>query len=178
MSLNSAVMSRFQSELRKEGMGDTTLDAHLGHLQAVLSCAAGNEHLRTRPQMHRPKRAKGQKFARGRALVAEEYERLLTACEAVRPHSGLAIDLSGKYPRLRIAGGSQKSGKDQLLPLVPDFARGCDGRRKVNGSAPCSAKALQCQYEHGLLRGYGRGRSRRQVSGRSTSPKRGQKRTV
>ena len=37
--------------------------------------------------------------------------------------AGLAIDLSGKHPRLRISGGSQKSGKDQLLPLVPDFAQ-------------------------------------------------------
>ena len=153
MSLTSAVMSRFQSELRKEGMGDTTIDAHLGHLQAALSWAVGNEYLRTMPHMHRPKRAKGQKFARGRALVLEEYERLLAACELVRPHdyaawqrfleglwlsglrleeaitlswdedAGLAIDLSGKHPRLRISGGSQKSGKDQVLPLVPDFAQ-------------------------------------------------------
>ena len=133
-------------------MKDTTLDAHLGHLQAALSWAVGNEYLREMPKMHRPKRVKGQKFARGRAIVREEYERMLRACESVRPHdaevwkrylkglwlsglrleeslalswdgeSSFAIDLSGKHPKFRIAADAQKSGKDQLLPMTPDFA--------------------------------------------------------
>ena len=151
-SLTSAVLSRFQSDLPKEGMKDTTIDAHLGHLQAALSWAVGNEYLREMPKMHRPKRVKGRKFARGRAIVKEEYERMLQACETTRPrdfgawrryHEGLwlsglrleeslalswdadsdfAIDLSGKHPRFRIAADAQKSGKDQLLPMTPDFA--------------------------------------------------------
>lgn len=150
--LTSAVLSRFQSDLRKEGMKDTTLDAHLGHLQSALSWAVENEYLREMPKMHRPKRVKGKKFARGRAIVKEEYERMIQACETVRPHdfetweryleglflsglrleeslalswdadSGFAIDLSGKHPRFRILADSQKSGKDQLLPMTPDFA--------------------------------------------------------
>ena len=150
--LTSAVMSRFQSDLRKEGMRDTTIDAHLGHLQAALSWAVGNEYLRKMPKMHRPKRVKGQKFARGRAIVEEEFDRMLKACKSVRPHdyqvwqryieglwlsglrldeslvvswdsdSSFAIDLSGKHPRFRISADAQKSGKDQFLPLTPDFA--------------------------------------------------------
>ncbi len=151
-SLTSAVLSRFQSDLRKEGMKDTTIDAHLGHLQATLSWAVANEYLREMPKMHRPKRVKGRKFARGRAIVAEEYERMLRACETTRPEdadawkryleglwlsglrleeslalswdadSGFAIDLGGRHPRFRIAADSQKSGRDQLLPMTPDFA--------------------------------------------------------
>jgi integrase len=95
---------------------------------------------------------KGQKFARGRAIVQEEYERMLQVCETVRPHdfevwrrylealwlsglrleeslalswdadSSFAIDLSGRHPKFRISADAQKSGKDQLLPMTPDFA--------------------------------------------------------
>ena len=36
--------------------------------------------------------------------------------------ASFAVDLSGRHPRLRIRGEAQKSGKDQLLPLTPDFA--------------------------------------------------------
>ena len=32
------------------------------------------------------------------------------------------IDLTGKRPRFRIKGDGQKSGRDELLPLTPDFA--------------------------------------------------------
>jgi integrase len=32
------------------------------------------------------------------------------------------VDLSGKYPMLRIPGDHQKSGKDQLYPAAPEFA--------------------------------------------------------
>jgi integrase len=151
-SVTSAVLSRFQADLRKEGMQDTTIDAHLGHLQACLKWAVANSYLRAMPVMHRPKRVKGRRFARGRAIVAEEYERMVQACETVRPHdaeawkrylnglwlSGLrleeslalswdesahfAVDLGGKHPRFRIAADAQKSGRDQLLPMTPDFA--------------------------------------------------------
>ena len=33
-----------------------------------------------------------------------------------------AVDLSGKHPRFRIAADAQKSGKDELAPMMPDFA--------------------------------------------------------
>jgi integrase len=35
---------------------------------------------------------------------------------------GIVVDLSGKYPMLRIPGEHQKSGKDQLYPVAPEFA--------------------------------------------------------
>jgi len=36
--------------------------------------------------------------------------------------AGLSVDLTGKYPMLRIRDDSQKSGKDQLCPIAPEFA--------------------------------------------------------
>lgn len=74
------------SERLAWALKDTTIDAHLGHLQAALRWAVGNEYLRKMPKMHRPKRVKGKKFARGRALVGEEYERMLKACKTIRPY--------------------------------------------------------------------------------------------
>ncbi|WP_425397491.1 tyrosine-type recombinase/integrase [Aeoliella sp.] len=35
----------------------------------------------------------------------------------------LVVDFSGKHALLRIPGESQKSGKDQVLPIVPEFVR-------------------------------------------------------
>jgi integrase len=35
--------------------------------------------------------------------------------------AGLSVDLSGKFPMLRIRADSQKSGKDQIYPLAPEF---------------------------------------------------------
>jgi integrase len=82
----------------------------------------------------------------------EEFERMLAAVRKVRSHdardwkryltglwlSGLrleeslilswdeeapfSVDLSGKHPRFRILGEAQKSGRDELLPMTPDFA--------------------------------------------------------
>jgi integrase len=102
------------------------------------------------PEVRMPKAAKGRKM-KGGALVGEQFDRLLGAIPKVRPHdsaawvhyltglwlSGLrlresvalswddeapfAVDLSGRHPRLRIKGEAQKSGKDELLPLTPDF---------------------------------------------------------
>ena len=33
-----------------------------------------------------------------------------------------AVDLSGRHPRFRIKGEAQKSGRDELTPMTPDFA--------------------------------------------------------
>jgi integrase len=35
--------------------------------------------------------------------------------------AGVSVDLSGKFPMLRIRADSQKSGKDQIYPLAPEF---------------------------------------------------------
>jgi len=35
--------------------------------------------------------------------------------------AGLSVDMTGKYPMLRIRGEAQKSGRDQLYPVAPEF---------------------------------------------------------
>lgn len=133
-------------------MKDVSIDAYLAHLQAALSWAVRMGMLPTMPDMHRPKRVKGQTLMRGRPITTEEFERLLAAVPQVRPHdpgvwqryltglwlSGLRleestvlswddeapfiVDLSGRRPRFRIRGEAQKNGRDQYLPMTPDFA--------------------------------------------------------
>lgn len=89
---------------------------------------------------------------RGRPITREEFERMLNACEKVRPKdaadwkgfleglwcsglrlgealelswdidSGISVDLSGKYPCLVISAESEKGFRDRRLPITPDFA--------------------------------------------------------
>ena len=151
-SITSATMSRFQADLRAEGMKDTTIAAHLGHLRAAMGWAVSMGFLPKVPDMHRPKRAKGRKLMRGRPVTGEEFDRMLKAVPEVRPHdapqwerylrglwlSGLrleestifswdldapfSVDLTGKHPRFRIYAEAEKGHQDRLLPMTPDLA--------------------------------------------------------
>lgn len=151
-SVNSATISRLQADLRKEGMKDTTIATHLRHLRSALSWAVKMEILPEVPEMHMPKRAKGQKIMRGRPIAGEEFDRMIEKVPEIRPHdaktwerylrglwlSGLrlgeslalswdgdaafAVDLSGKHPRFRIYAEAEKGHQDRLLPMTPDFA--------------------------------------------------------
>ncbi len=152
VKLTSATMSRFQSELRKQGLRDTTVAHYLRHIRAALSWGVSMGMLAKVPNMHSPKRPKGQALMRGRPITAEEFDRLLAAVPKVRPHdapawirllralwlSGLrlsealvlswdsdapfAVDLSGRRPALRIFAEAQKARRDEVLPMTPDFA--------------------------------------------------------
>jgi integrase len=176
VKVTSAVMSRFQSKMRAGGMKDTTLAKNLRHLRAAFSWAVSVGMLAAVPNMHMPKRAKGQAMMKGRPITGEEFDRLLLAIPAalvevsqrqrkkepkrkvkVKPKvvtakiaeswrhylnglwlSGLrleeslilawdddepfSVDLSGRHPAFRILGKAQKSGRDEVLPMTPDFA--------------------------------------------------------
>ena len=104
------------------------------------------------PAIEMPKGAKGQSLARSRAVTTEEYERMLVAAVKVRPadfpewqrllsaawlgglrlgelerlswepEAAFSVDLTAKRPCFRILAEGQKSGKDEILPMVPDFA--------------------------------------------------------
>ncbi len=151
--LTATVMSDFQAKLRKEGAKETTIAKHLRHIKAALNWGVKIGLLAKRPAIEMPKRAKGQTLMKGRPITAEEFDRMLAAVPKVRPHdapawtryltglwlSGLrlgeslalswdldapfSVDLAGRHPRFRILGEAQKSGRDQLLPMTPDFAR-------------------------------------------------------
>jgi integrase len=151
-SLTSIELSRFQAELRRTGIAETSIATHLRHIRAALSWAHAIGLLSKVPQIQMPKRAKGKTFMRGRPVTAEEFERMLAKVPEVRPRdannwsrylsglwlSGLrleesltlswdddapiAIDLSGRRPQLRIYAEAEKGHQDRFLPISPDFA--------------------------------------------------------
>ena len=153
IKLTTATMSRFQAKLREAGMRDTTLSHHLRHIRAALSWGVSMGMLAKVPNLHPQKRAKGQTMMRGRPITAEEFDRLVAVIPKVRPDdvavwvryltglwlSGLRleeslslsweqeapflVDLTGRRPAFRIYGEAQKSGRDQILPMTPDFAQ-------------------------------------------------------
>ena len=171
--LTATNMSRFQSELRKPyivtrevmvkgqrvtkkktklGMTDVTLASVLRHLRPALSWAVSMGMLPKVPDLHPPKRPKGQALMRGRPIAGEEFDRMIAAVPKVRPHdapawiryltglwlSGLRLeeslalsweqdapfyaDLTGKRPAFRIYAEAQKARRDEVLPMTPDFA--------------------------------------------------------
>jgi integrase len=132
-------------------MRDTTLAKTLRHVKAGLRWAENIGLLPKAPKIEMPRgRGQGQSLARSRPVTTEEYERLLLTVSKVRPQdaaewqrflslvwlSGLrlgeavalswdqdapfCVDLGRRV--FRIFGESQKSGKDELVPLVPDLA--------------------------------------------------------
>ncbi len=164
--LTATAMSRFQAELRKPrertkggkkivkpAMKDTTVARHLRHVKAALSWGVSMGLMAKVPDVHMPKRVKGQALMRGRAIAGEEFDRMIAAVPKVQPEdapawihyltglwlSGLRLeeslalsweqdapfyaDLTGKRPALRIYGEAQKSGRDEVLPMTPDFAQ-------------------------------------------------------
>lgn len=151
-AVSSAVVSRFQADLRKEGKPDTTIACYLRHLKATLRWAAAQGLLPEAPRFNMPGIGKGRRMMRGRPITTEEFERMLAAVPKVRPldsaawvHyltglwlSGLrleestivswdsdapfSVDLSGRRPMFRIYAEAQKARRDELLPMTPDFA--------------------------------------------------------
>jgi len=131
---------------------DTTVARHLRHIKAALSWGVSMGMLAKTPKIEMPKRSKGAKLMKGRPITAEEFDRILVAVPKVRPNdthtwerllrglwlSGLRLgeavalswdqessfqaDLTGKRPAFRILGEAQKSGRDEILPMTPDFA--------------------------------------------------------
>lgn len=164
--LTTAALSHFQAELRKPykvvngervttkpGLKDVTVASVLRHLRPALRWAVSMGMLPRMPDMHPPRRTKGQSLMRGRPITAEEFERMVAAVPKVRPHdapawvhyltglwlSGLRLeeslalswdedapfyaDLTGRRPSMRIYAEAQKSRRDEILPMTPDFAK-------------------------------------------------------
>ncbi len=60
-ALDSASLSRFQAELRREGgRAETSIATHLRHIRAALSWATSMGLIPTTPRIEMPKRAKGK----------------------------------------------------------------------------------------------------------------------
>lgn len=151
--LTTPQISKFVATLRAKGMRESTLVGHLAHLKPILKWAVSQGYLRAMPEIPKPERGKGVSQAvRGRALVGEEFDRMLTKVVEKRKRdpekwktllsglwlSGLrlsealalsweedaevSVSMSGKYPALRILAEGQKNHQDKLLPIAPEFA--------------------------------------------------------
>lgn len=150
-SVDSNVLSQFQAKLLAGGMKQTTLASHLRSLRAAFSWAERRSLIAKAPRVDMPKLTKGDRTMRGRPITAEEYERMLGKAESVRKgdaelwkrllrglwlsglrlsealqlswdaDAAITVHLSGRYPMLRIFAEAQKSKRDALLPISPEF---------------------------------------------------------
>lgn len=149
--ITSLVIANMVTDWRRRGLRETTIASYLRHLKAALGWAHKMRLTRQRPVFAMPSVSKGR-FMRGRPITVRECRTLLRAARAARPgdwrqwvrflrglwYSGLrlqeAVKLSwtdpplrvdldgGKHPRLVIHHYGQKSRKDEVVPLAPDFA--------------------------------------------------------
>jgi integrase len=149
--VTTAFMGAFQAKLREGGAREVTIGKHLRHIRAATNWAVSAGLLAAAPKIVMPRRL-GSKM-KGRPITAEEFDRMLAAVPAVRPRdaaawafllrglwlSGLRIseavalswepsaafcaDLDRRRPAFIIRAEGQKSGKDEVCPMVPEFAR-------------------------------------------------------
>ncbi len=164
--LTANVISRFLITLHGEGLADATVAKIARHVKAALRWGERQGMLAKAPLVEMPKRQKGAKLMKGRAIIGEEFDRMVAAVAKVRPGdapawerlltglwlSGLRLgeavalswdeeapfyaDLTGKHPRFRILGKAQKSGRDEVLPMTPDLAQFLQTTPQAERSGP------------------------------------------
>ena len=152
VELDGPTLSRFQARLRANDLREATIAAYLRHIAAALRWGHSLGLISVLPIIQKPKRARTAKQMRGRPITGEEFERMLAACDKVRPTdagiwkgflqglwlSGLrlsealslswdtdaeiSVDLDGEFPCLRIVAEAEKGFRDRQLPLTPDFS--------------------------------------------------------
>jgi integrase len=81
--VTSPLITSFATRLREKGNAEATIARHLRHLKAAMRWANAEGHLMKLPKFTMPKRAKGAKAMRGRAITTEEFERMLAAVPAI-----------------------------------------------------------------------------------------------
>jgi len=148
--IDSIVIAKMVSVWRRDGMKDSTIAAHLGHLRAAFGWATRVRLIKERPVFPMPKL--GGQLMRGRPLTIKEFRVMLRCSRSICGdvwrdyvrfmrglwYSGLRLDEAiklswdqpplridldgGKYPRMIIHAPGQKSRRDEIAPLPPDFA--------------------------------------------------------
>ena len=148
-AITSDQISRFQKQLRDEGLAESTIASHLRHLKAALRWAARKKLLTEVPDID----IHGGHQMKGRPITTEEFERMLAKVPAVVGNDGveswecllrglwwsglrlgealnlswtddrlLCVDFSGRRPMFRIQAAAHKSRKGCILPMAPEFA--------------------------------------------------------
>jgi integrase len=142
------VISNFEDKLRDEGKRPYTVRGHMRKLAQVLRWAKKKKKISVMPLVEVPSAegCKGraittEEYERMQALTAEEvgkkaaasYDLLLRGLwwsgfridEAMSLNwdhgTGFAIDLTHEFPMIQVAAFADKTGKDRVLPLAPEF---------------------------------------------------------
>ena len=151
-ALTAERISQWQQALRAAGQAESTIKSKSAHLKAALRWAHRKGLLPSVPIIDMPRRAKHAKVMKGRPITTEEFDRILEAVPKVVGEAraaswthllrglwwsglriteamtlqwdgfGIRVDLSGKFPVLVIPAEYQKSHKDEILPVAPEFA--------------------------------------------------------
>lgn len=145
-----SVVSKFQSEMLREGMPLTSVVTHLTHLRTALNWAEVVGLVHKAPKFSMPRTGK-RKFMRGRPITETEYRIFLKTAERVFGDSAPAwrrflelLWLSGfrlgeamalswdcppvqvmldaqPYPQLVFMLEGQKSRQDEAIPMTPEL---------------------------------------------------------
>lgn len=149
-AITTAVLVRFASQLRDENLSSFTVRGYLSEIGRVLRWGARLGLIPKAPNVEMPRTTGGMKgrpitgeeFDRLVAKIPDvcqaegvaSWERLLKGLwlsglrleEAMALHwtsqENIAVDLTGKFPMLRIQQHAQKSRQFELLPIAKDFA--------------------------------------------------------
>jgi integrase len=154
VDLTAKRLSEYQAALREQGLAPLTIRKKLAHIKAILRWGARMGYLPAAPQIDMPRKARGAKLMKGRAITEDEFARMLAAAaEVVGPgparvaswrrylrglwtsglrlteslelrwdgDEGIRVDQAGEHFVLEIPGDCQKNGRDQVLPIVPEF---------------------------------------------------------
>ncbi len=81
--VTTAKITGFVTSLRTNGSAEATIARHLRHLKAAMRWAHREGMLTELPKFTMPKRVKGAKVMRGRAVTGEEFDRMLKAIPKV-----------------------------------------------------------------------------------------------
>lgn len=151
MDMNASQIARWQGYLRDRGLSENTIKSYSGHLKAALRWAREVQLLHDVPSIRMPKRATTSKMMKGRAITSEEFERMLTkvpkvvgadyaeewkhllrglwwsglrlgeALKLTWDGDELRVEFVDGEPMLWISAEHQKSNKDELLVIAPEF---------------------------------------------------------
>lgn len=145
-TISKSTFSIFESGLRKRGLQEESVRTYMKYIRAALNWASDLELIPKAPKVKLPRRTRG-KLMKGRPITGEEFDRMMEAAKAhptFKPLleglwlSGLRLgeslnlwwdrddricieNIDGKRPVMRIPAHMQKSRRETINPLTPDF---------------------------------------------------------
>jgi integrase len=173
--VDKTAISRFQGMLAEEGLSPCSVATYLRTIRASLGWAYEMDLVRSVPKVRARKGLKTRKQMRSRPITGEEFDRIIAVAERVRPkdyadwqhflrglrlsslrvdelrrlrwdgHQELCMDLSGKYPMIRMLAEEHKSRADCYQPITPEFWKliSATGRLRTGHVFPLAGRKQQ-----------------------------------